>query len=204
MSILIIIFTTIIGANDSTNVHFLPSIELNNHLHSDSENNVPFIFEGLPINPSFIQIVNVGNRKMISLPILINESNLKSDIDSKLFNPRYWREIDNAIEFGRPSLWFLPVGSKTIYSIVIDPRSENDIGIGLVFVKNLGNDIYEVFMTDFNGVYLFAAVGIFKRLDEEYGVGYIEPSNSELQLVTQNKYQPIWKIEPKDFFLFGQ
>lgn len=165
MLFLIIIFTSIIGANDSTNVHLLPSIEFNNHLHSSSEKNVPVIFEGLPINPSFIQIVNVGNRKMISLPILINESNLKIEITSKLFNPRHWREIENAIEFGRPSLWFLPVGSKTIYSIVIDPRSENDIGIGLVFVKNLGNDIYEVLMTDLNGVYLFAAAGIFKRLD---------------------------------------
>ncbi len=190
--------------SDSTKVNILPSIDQSWFIQKANDYNSIINFDGLPINPSFIQIVNIGNRKYISLPILISDHNLEPKVQSRLFNPTYWYNYDHAVSFGRPSLWHLKEGQKTIYSIIIDPRQEGDIGIGLVFVKNVGNNTLIVFLKDMNGLILFATSGEFIRKDSIIGMGYIKPLEIEMQNQIQNKYQPLWNINPIDFFLFGQ
>lgn len=176
-------------------------------------NNLKSLFEevrrkpvrGFPIVADFTSIITVGNRKMIFLPILMNETQLYGLLNFGMVDPLKWGRTNMFSEclIGRRSIWFMPIGSSMLYGILIDPQFDyKKVGLGYVVVKRVEESIYDVLLQDYEGNVLFAARGEIRKLNKDIGQGTLIPLKDQESV--KRIYKPKWNLRPEEFMLFSE
>lgn len=161
------------------------------------------IINGFPLAAEFASIVKIAGRKMILIPIIMDEPVIKDKVNYKLVNPLKWNEKDKYYNFlaGRRSIWFMPKDTLMLYAIILDPRLDEDkVGIGFVLVKRIDEYIYDVLLQTTDGKILFAARGQLDKLNPDIGRGTLIPVDDQTQV--RQYYSASWDISPYDFILF--
>ncbi|MFO7260653.1 MAG: hypothetical protein DIU52_005835 [bacterium] len=167
----------------------------------------PEVIKGLPLSLDAVSVAPVGDRKVLWIPVLMNEPKPPVEIESVLLDPIDWRERRvSSREIGRRSLHFLEPGTTMLYGVLIDPDplDPQRIGVGLVVVTRLDQQRYDVIIESNSGEGLAAARGRLQVIDPSVGMGALvrDEDGSEVR----RKYSPRWDLDPRDsgFPLFSQ
>ncbi|MCH8558374.1 MAG: hypothetical protein LAT84_11140 [Balneolia bacterium] len=196
---ILLIIVTLCSLLDSPSLNLPSAPKLDfNRIIQDGE----LSYFGVPIALQLVQYVTISDKQFLSLPILMDEPEIPEGFRSKLIDPSKWDERHNTgIDFGRRSIWYMNENQTILYSVLLDIRSESDIGIGLVIIHYHGNNTYDILLNTLDDITLFAASAKFHRIDTEAGFGTFIALPDQKNI--KNKYQPKWNIEPSKFFLIG-
>ena len=160
---------------------------------------IPNLFHGLPLSLDGIGVACVGSRKVINIPVLMNEPDLPIDIKAVTLDPMNWhkREVFSK-KLGRRSLYFVEPGTTMLYSVIIDPADlqGQNIGVGLVVVKRVNEKTYEVLIESNNGDVLAAARGELQVLDPSIGMGTLKAIGNQEEI--RKKYGARWDLDPNE------
>lgn len=171
---------------------------LNANRDSISENEL--IFEGFPVVPSLISKVTLDGQKVLSLPILMEDSRIPFPIKAYLRSPVDWELGKKMNKVGRESIWFMKFNSWMLYSILIDFELNGGVGLGFLLIQRINNTLYEFKLIDSNDNLLYFVRRNRVVLDESIG-------ESTFYSLKDGSYQDsvkfLWKgLKPEDFVMF--
>lgn len=167
----------------------------------------PEVIRGLPLSLDAVSVAPVADRKVLWIPVLMNEPKLPVEIESVLLDPMDWRgRRVSSREIGRRSLHFMEPGTTMLYGVLIDPvpLDPQQIGVGLVVVTRLDQQRYDVVIESSSGEVLAAARGRLQVIDPSVGMGTLVPDEDQSEV--RRKHSPRWDLDPRDsgFPLFSQ
>lgn len=159
----------------------------------------PDAIHGLPLSLDGISEACVGPRRVIYIPVLMNEPDLPIDLEAVTLDPMNWpkRKVFTK-KLGRRSLYFMEPGTTMLYGVAIDPadlQSQN-IGVGLIVVKRLDEKTYDVLIESNNGDVLAAARGELQVLDPSIGMGTLMAIANQGEI--REKYGARWDLDPNE------
>lgn len=201
--ILIIFCSTGFSSVFPQSLHY--SLPTTNHIVPDvSDINEDFVltFYAYPVAVTYSSILTLADKKVLSLPILMEDENLPVKSYSKLMNPNRWTDHVYTRGTGRSSIWFMERGEEMLYSILLDLNSVSDeIGIGYLSVIRLTDDLYDWFLRGPNEELLYVVRGEKIVLDESVGSStFISLENQD---DVKEKYDFLWQnLPPHKFVMF--
>lgn len=203
--LLITIIFCFIGFNSvypQTRNYLLPTA--NNIVPDESDLNEDFVltFSAYPVAVTYSSVLTLADKKVLSLPILMEDENLPVRSYSKLINPNRWKGRGYTRGVGRSSIWFMERGEEMLYSILLDINSVSDaIGMGYLSVMRLTDDLYDWFLRGPNEELLYVVRGRKIILDESMGAStFISLEN---QNDVKKSYDFLWQdLPPHKFVMF--
>ncbi len=166
--------------------------------------NDEFILEFIsyPISVSYTSILTLADRKVLSLPILMEEENLPIKSSAKLMDPLRWESKGYITGIGRSSIWFMEKNREMLYSILIDiDNFPNSIGIGYLSVIRLTDDIYKWILRGPNDELLYVVRGEKIVLDESVGSSTFISLEDQEDVKSHHDF--LWKdLPPNKFVMF--
>lgn len=186
----------------------VPSLyDLNPFMEDDLDlSDDDFIIEFIahPVAVSLSSILTLDGRKVLSLPILMEDKDLPVASYSKLIHPNRWAEMGYTSGTGRRSIWFMENDNEMLYSILLDIESltnNQGIGIGYLSVIRKSDTIYDWLLRGYNLELLYAVRGEKIIIDESVGESTFYSLRDQSEL--RKEYNFLWKSLPaKDFVMF--
>lgn len=151
----------------------------------------------LPLSLDGISVGYVGSEKVLYLPVVMREPELPVDIEARTLDPMDWDEQRVATrDLGRRSLYFVEPGRSMLYGVVVDPggMTRRDVGVGLVVVRRIDEETYDVLLQSHDRGVLAAARGRIEKIDPSVGHGTLRPVQNHEPV--RKKYGAAWNLEP--------
>ncbi|CAN5702069.1 hypothetical protein BH23THE1_BH23THE1_30690 [soil metagenome] len=161
-------------------------------------------FDAYPITITLSSVLTLAERKVLSLPILMEEEDLPIKTYPKLIDPNQWESKNYKQGVGRRSIWYMDKNNEMLYSILLDINSLNNkkgIGIGYLSVKRLSDTIYDWFLRGPNTELLYVVRGEKIILDELIGESTFYSLSDQSEI--DKEYDYLWKgLPPINFVMF--
>lgn len=166
---------------------------------SQNTSNITFpkAFRGIPLSLDGISVAKIGEQDVIWIPVLMKEPELPVKIEALTIDPINWEEQQvYTKELGRRSIHFMEIGSSMLYAVAIDPDGfqPDKIGVGLIVVKRISENMRDVLIYSYDGTVLAAARGEIKMLDPNVGKGTLVPIADQEEV--RKKYKAKWDLDP--------
>lgn len=158
---------------------------------------LPRVLRALPLSLDAVSVAYVGTKKVLYLPVVMDEPRLPVDVEALTLDPMDWGEQRVASrKLGRRSLYFVEPGRSMLYGVVIDPTDMRpaDVGVGLVVVRRIDEETYDVLIQSNGREVLAAARGKLDELDPSVGHGTLRPAPDQARV--REKYDAAWGLAP--------